>query len=49
MSLISTISRSLLIGMEGSLEHFIDFASEEVDAPYISFVTRGKCTASGLR
>ena len=32
----------LLVGMDGSLEHFIDFTSEEVDAPYISFVTKGK-------
>ncbi len=32
----------LLIGVEGSLEHFIDFRSEEFDAPYISFVTKGK-------
>jgi hypothetical protein len=32
----------LLIGMEGSLEHFIDFRSEEIPAPYISFVTKGK-------
>ncbi|HEX2967560.1 MAG TPA: AraC family transcriptional regulator [Bacteroidales bacterium] len=32
----------LLIGLEGSLEHFIDFRSEEFDAPYISFVTKGK-------
>ncbi len=32
----------LLVGMEGSLEHFIDFKQEEFDAPYISFVTKGK-------
>lgn len=32
----------LLIGMEGSLEHFIDFRSEEVNAPYVSFIARGK-------
>ena len=32
----------LLIGMEGVLEHFIDFKQEEFDAPYISFVTKGK-------
>ncbi len=32
----------LLVGMEGSLEHFIDFKSEEVDAPFISFVTKRK-------
>lgn len=32
----------LLIGTEGVLEHFIDFKSEEIQAPYISFVTKGK-------
>jgi AraC-like DNA-binding protein len=32
----------LLVGLEGSLEHFIDFKAEEFDAPYISFVTKGK-------
>lgn len=32
----------LLIGMEGQLEHFIDFRSEIVDAPYVSFITEGK-------
>jgi AraC-like DNA-binding protein len=32
----------LIIGIEGSLEHFIDFRSEEVCAPYISYVTKGK-------
>ena len=32
----------LLIGMEGQLEHFIDFKSSVFNAPYISFVTRGK-------
>lgn len=32
----------LLIGIEGQLEHFIDFRSETIEAPYISFVTRGK-------
>jgi AraC family transcriptional activator of pobA len=32
----------LLVGMEGSLEHFIDFKQEDFDAPYISFVTKGK-------
>jgi AraC-like DNA-binding protein len=32
----------LLLGLEGSLEHFIDFHSEEFKAPYISFVTKGK-------
>lgn len=32
----------LLIGTEGGLEHFIDFKSEVIEAPYISFVTKGK-------
>lgn len=32
----------LLVGMEGALDHFIDFESEEVTAPFISFVTKGK-------
>lgn len=32
----------LLIGVEGGLEHFIDFSSQHFDAPFISFITRGK-------
>jgi AraC-like DNA-binding protein len=32
----------LIIGGEGQLEHFIDFKSKLIDAPFISFVTRGK-------
>jgi len=32
----------LIIGIEGQLEHFIDFKSTVYDAPYVSFVTRGK-------
>lgn len=32
----------LLVGMEGTLDHFIDFESEEINAPFISFVTKGK-------
>ena len=32
----------LLIGVEGSLEHFIDFEAATCKAPYISFVTKGK-------
>jgi AraC family transcriptional regulator, transcriptional activator of pobA len=32
----------LLIGMEGRLEHFIDFKASHFNAPYISFVTKGK-------
>jgi AraC family transcriptional regulator, transcriptional activator of pobA len=32
----------LIIGMEGVLEHFIDFESEIVNTPCVSFVTKGK-------
>jgi AraC-like DNA-binding protein len=32
----------LIIGVEGQLEHFIDFKSTLYDAPLVSFVTRGK-------
>lgn len=32
----------LIIGIEGSLEHFIDFKSTSFDAPFVSFVTKGK-------
>lgn len=32
----------LIIGNKGQLEHFIDFDSKIVDAPFISFVTQGK-------
>lgn len=32
----------LIIGNEGQLEHFIDFTSELIPAPFISFITRGK-------
>ncbi len=32
----------LIIGMEGQLEHFIDFKNTLLDAPLISFVTKGK-------
>jgi AraC-like DNA-binding protein len=32
----------LLVGMEGNLEHFIDFGSGYLTAPYVSFVTKGK-------
>ncbi len=32
----------LLVGMEGTLEHFIDFREEDFDAPYVSYVTKGK-------
>lgn len=32
----------LLIGIRGEMEHFIDFKSEKLKAPFVSFVTRGK-------
>ena len=32
----------LIVGMEGELEHFIDFKSEKFISPFISFVTKGK-------
>ncbi len=32
----------LLIGVEGELEHFIDFKTTTVQAPFVSFVTKGK-------
>lgn len=32
----------LLIGIKGSLEHFIDFNTTEIKAPFVSFVTKGK-------
>jgi AraC family transcriptional regulator, transcriptional activator of pobA len=32
----------LIVGMEGELEHFIDFKSEKFTSPFISFVTKGK-------
>ncbi len=32
----------LIIGVEGQLEHFIDFKATIYNAPYISFVTQGK-------
>ncbi|HMC96162.1 MAG TPA: hypothetical protein VKG92_00770, partial [Flavobacteriales bacterium] len=32
----------LIIGAAGTLEHFIDFRSETIDAPFIGFVTKGK-------
>ncbi len=51
----------VLVGVEGLLEHFIDFRSEKIHAPYVSFVTKGKvhrvipglrngkCTVWGIR
>lgn len=32
----------LLIGIKGELEHFIDFNTTKIQAPFISFVTQGK-------
>ena len=32
----------LIIGVQGQLEHFIDFKTTTIDAPFISFVTKGK-------
>ncbi len=32
----------LIIGTEGLLEHFIDFKTTTTEAPFVSFVTRGK-------
>jgi AraC family transcriptional regulator, transcriptional activator of pobA len=32
----------LIIGIEGHLEHFIDFKNTILDAPLVSFVTKGK-------
>lgn len=32
----------ILIGMEGSIEHFIDFETTTIDSPYVCFVSKGK-------
>lgn len=32
----------LLIGIKGELEHFIDFKTSKIKAPFVSFVTQGK-------
>lgn len=32
----------LIIGLEGTLSHFIDYKLHTIDAPFISFVTKGK-------
>jgi len=32
----------LIIGMDGKLEHFIDFENSILEAPFVSFVTKGK-------
>lgn len=31
----------LIIGVKGKLEHFIDFRSATLQAPFVSFVTKG--------
>lgn len=32
----------LIVGMEGILEHFIDFKSDTIQAPLVSFIAKGK-------
>jgi AraC family transcriptional activator of pobA len=32
----------LIVGLEGGMTHFIDFTSESVKAPFISFIAKGK-------
>lgn len=32
----------LIVGIEGGLEHFIDFKSQIIRSPFVSFVTKGK-------
>jgi AraC family transcriptional activator of pobA len=32
----------LIVGMEGEMDHFIDFKSEKFISPFVSFVTKGK-------
>lgn len=32
----------LIIGLKGTLEHFIDFEMKKVDAPLVSFIAKGK-------
>lgn len=32
----------LIIGVQGHLTHFIDFKSVELEAPFVSFITKGK-------
>lgn len=34
--------QELIIGIEGSLKHFIDFKTHEVYAPFVSFISKGK-------
>lgn len=35
-------SEELIIGIEGEMEHFIDFKTSSLKAPFVSFVTKGK-------
>jgi AraC-like DNA-binding protein len=32
----------LIVGIEGTLEHFVDFKSNSVEAPLVSFIAKGK-------
>lgn len=32
----------ILIGIEGQIEHFIDFESKTIKSPFVSFITKGK-------
>src|SRR5512133_283204 len=32
----------LIVGMAGKLDHFVDFKSNTVEAPLVSFITKGK-------
>ena len=32
----------MIIGIQGEMEHFIDFKTLTIDAPFVSFVTKGK-------
>lgn len=36
------VYEELIIGVQGRLEHFIDFKTTTLDAPLVSFVTKGK-------
>ncbi|PKR80444.1 AraC family transcriptional regulator [Brumimicrobium salinarum] len=32
----------LLLGIKGEIEHFIDFKTSNIEAPFVSFITKGK-------
>src|SRR5690606_7859810 len=32
----------LIVGLKGQLTHFIDYQIQTIDAPFVSFVTKGK-------